>query len=78
MVARLYKLYKRWKDGLYIVDVGNGIAGGSPSNPVAVANYRYKTGANHAAFPFKSKSTGKFSSSVIIWCPGEAQELYYC
>ena len=49
-----------WKDGLYIVDVGNGIAGGSPSNPVAVANYRYKTGANHAAFPFKSKSTGKF------------------
>ena len=49
-----------WKDGLYIVDVGNGIAGGSPSNPVAVANYKYKTGANHAAFPFKSKSTGKF------------------
>ena len=49
-----------WKDGLYIVDVGNGIAGGSPSNPVAVANFNYKTGANHAAFPFKSKSTGKF------------------
>ena len=49
-----------WKDGLYIVDVGNGIAGGSPSNPVAVANYKYQTGANHAAFPFKSKSTGKF------------------
>ena len=49
-----------WRDGLYIVDVGNGIAGGSPSNPVAVANYNYKTGANHAAFPFKSKSTGKF------------------
>ena len=49
-----------WRDGLYIVDVGNGIAGGSPSNPVAVANYKYKTGANHAAFPFKSKSTGKF------------------
>jgi len=49
-----------WKDGLYIIDVGNGIAGGSPSNPVAVANYKYKTGANHAAFPFKSKSTEKF------------------
>ena len=49
-----------WKDGLYIIDVGNGIAGGSPSNPVAVANYKYQTGANHAAFPFKSKSTGKF------------------
>ena len=49
-----------WRDGLYIIDVGNGIAGGSPSNPVAVANYKYKTGANHAAFPFKSKSTEKF------------------
>jgi len=49
-----------WRDGLYIIDVGNGLAGGSPSNPVAVANYKYKTGANHAAFPFKSKSTGKF------------------
>ena len=45
---------------MYIIDVGNGLAGGSPSNPVAVANYKYKTGANHAAFPFKSKSTGKF------------------
>ena len=43
-----------------MVDVGNGIAGGSPSNPVAFANYKYKTGANHAAFPFRSKSTGKF------------------
>ena len=31
-----------------MVDVGNG-AGGSPSNPVA-ANYKYKTGANHALF----------------------------
>ena len=49
-----------WKDGIYMVDVGNGIAGGSPSNPVAFANYKYKTGANHAAFPFRSKSTGKF------------------
>ena len=49
-----------WKDGLYIIDVGNGLAGGSPSNPVAVANYKYKTGGNHAAFPFRSKSTGKF------------------
>ena len=49
-----------WKDGLYIIDVGNGMGGGSPSNPVAIANYKYKTGANHAAFPFRSESTGKF------------------
>ena len=49
-----------WRDGVYLVDVGNGIAGGSPSNPVAFANYDYESGAHHATFPFKSKSTGKF------------------
>lgn len=49
-----------WRDGVYLVDVGNGIAGGSPSNPVAYANYDYATGAHHATFPFKSESTGKF------------------
>ena len=42
-----------WRDGVYLVDVGNGIAGGSPSNPVAFGNYTYDSGANHAAFPFK-------------------------
>ena len=49
-----------WHDGVQIVDVGNGIAGGSPSNPVKVASYAYPSGWNHAAFPFFSKSTGKF------------------
>ena len=49
-----------WRDGVYLVDVGNGIAGGSPSNPVAFGNYNYASGAHHATFPFKSKSTGKF------------------
>ena len=49
-----------WRDGVYLVDVGNGIVGGSPSNPIAFGNYTYDSGANHAAFPFKSKSTGKF------------------
>ena len=43
-----------------MVDVGNGIAGGSPSNPVAFGNYNYASGAHHATYPFKSKSTGKF------------------
>lgn len=54
-----------WKDGVYLVDVGNGIAGGSPSNPVAFADYTYASGANHAAFPFKSKSTGTF---YVVLC----------
>ena len=49
-----------WRDGVYLVDVGNGIAGGSPSNPVAFGNYNYASGAHHATFPFKSKTTGKF------------------
>lgn len=49
-----------WSDGLQLVDVGNGIAGGSPENPKQFASYAYPSGANHAAFPFKSKSTGKF------------------
>ncbi len=49
-----------WSDGLQLVDVGNGIAGGSPENPQQFASYNYPSGANHAAFPFKSKSTDKF------------------
>lgn len=49
-----------WSDGIQLVDVGNGIAGGSPENPVQFTSYAYPSGDNHAAFPFKSKSTGKF------------------
>jgi hypothetical protein len=32
-----------WSDGLVILDVGNGIKGGSPSSPVLVSNYRYNS-----------------------------------
>ena len=49
-----------WSDGVWLVDVGNGIAGGSPANPVAFANYAYPSGAHHATFPFHSQSTDKF------------------
>lgn len=49
-----------WDDGVQLVDVGNGIAGGSPSNPVQFASYAYPSGSNHAAFPYKDKKTGKF------------------
>jgi hypothetical protein len=31
-----------WNDGLVIVDVGNGIRGGSPSNPKLVSQFKYK------------------------------------
>lgn len=49
-----------WNDGVVMVDVGNGLAGGTPSNPVEIARSRVEGDANHAAFPFKSESTGKF------------------
>lgn len=49
-----------WSDGLQLVDVGNGIAGGSVKNPKQFASYAYPNNANHAAFPYRSKSTGKF------------------
>ena len=49
-----------WTNGVWLVDVGNGIAGGSPSNPKPIANYAYPSGWNHAAFPYHDKETGKF------------------
>ena len=49
-----------WDDGVVMVDVGNGIAGGSPSNPVQIGQYAYPSGWNHAAFPYKDEETGKF------------------
>lgn len=49
-----------WSDGVQLVDVGNGIAGGTPSHPVQFASYAYPSGSNHAAFPYKDEKTGKF------------------
>ena len=55
-----------WSDGIVAVDIGSNTsadmpgAGGSPENPVALGSYKYPSGWNHAAFPFKSKSTGDF------------------
>ena len=48
-----------WGDGVVVVDVGGGGHGGSPNNPVMLGKYAYPNGANHAAFPFRSKSAGK-------------------
>jgi hypothetical protein len=54
-----------WSDGVVAVDIGQqegemGAAGGSPENPVKLGSYSYPSGRNHAAFPFKSESTGDF------------------
>jgi hypothetical protein len=34
-----------WNDGLVILDVGNGLRGGSPSNPVMVSQFKYDLNA---------------------------------
>lgn len=39
----LYASY--WNDGLVVLDVGNGMKGGSPSNPVMVTQYKYDLNA---------------------------------
>jgi hypothetical protein len=37
-----------WNDGLVILDVGNGIKGGSPTNPVLVSQFKYDLNAEYA------------------------------
>ena len=49
-----------WTDGVVAVDVGGGGKGGTPERPVELGRYAYPSGWNHAAFPYKSQSTGKF------------------
>ena len=44
----------------FAVDVGGGGRGGTPERPVELGRYAYPSGWNHAAFPYKSQSTGKF------------------
>jgi hypothetical protein len=49
-----------WEDGVVLIDVGNGIAGGSPSHPIRIGQYRYPIGATHSAFPYRSRTAGRF------------------
>jgi hypothetical protein len=49
-----------WSDGVVMVDVGAGVAGGTVSNPVQISSYKHPTLRNHAAFPFWSQSTDRF------------------
>ena len=49
-----------WSDGVVAVDVGGGGRGGTPEHPVELGRYAYPSGWNHAAFPYRSQSTGKF------------------
>ncbi len=43
-----------WDDGLVILDVGKGIAGGTPTSPRLVSRIDYPNGNTHAAWPWKN------------------------
>ena len=49
-----------WADGVVAVDVGGGGEGGTPERPLELGRYAHPNGWNHAAFPYKSRSTGTF------------------
>ncbi len=49
-----------WADGVVAVDVGGGGMGGAPNNPVLMGSATHPSGWNHAAYPYRSESTGKF------------------
>jgi hypothetical protein len=49
-----------WDDGVVAIDVGGAGMGGAPNNPVELGSYAYPSGWNHAAYPYRSESTGKF------------------
>jgi len=41
-----------WHDGVYILDVGDGRWGGTPTEPVEVSSFAYEEGNTHVAFPY--------------------------
>ncbi|MQA92161.1 MAG: hypothetical protein GEU90_18375 [Gemmatimonas sp.] len=56
-----------WDDGLVILDVGNGIEGGTPEEPVFVSQYRYQTsfqgddyGNTHTAVPYTNAAGNRY------------------
>ena len=67
----------QWLDGVILVDVGNGIAGGRPDRPVQFAQYKYPSaGGTHTSLPWQSP-TGKFyvlAGDGMIWPSGLSPE----
>ena len=49
-----------WSDGVAVIDVGGAGKGGSPQDPKLVGQFPFPTGWNHAVYPYRSVSTGKF------------------
>jgi hypothetical protein len=43
-----------WDDGLVVLDIGKGIAGGTPTEPKFVSRINYPNGNTHVAWPWKN------------------------
>ena len=69
-----------WGTGVVMVDVGNGRWGGSIERPALIGTYPLPSGATHAAFPYRSESTGRmllFVGDEIMSRRGLALEQDY-
>jgi hypothetical protein len=49
-----------WENGIVAVDVGNGAWGGSPENPVMIAEAHFPEMLTHTIFPYHQESSGRF------------------
>ena len=43
-----------WGDGVWLLDVGNGGWGGTPTEPAVISSYAYPEGHTHVAFPYQN------------------------
>ena len=59
-----------WNDGLVILDVGNGVKGGSPSNPQFVAQYKYDLDAMYRQVE-QETGTGFIRGTHTAWRSGK-------
>jgi len=56
-----------WNDGLIILDVGNGIKGGTPSNPVLVSQYKYDLDALYRTRVETEAGAGYIRGTHTAW-----------
>ena len=56
-----------WNDGLVILDVGNGIKGGSPSNPQFVSQYKYDLDALYRSRVELESGAGYIRGTHTAW-----------
>lgn len=56
-----------WNDGLIILDVGNGIRGGTPANPVLVSQYKYDLDALYRTRVQTDAGAGYIRGTHTAW-----------